>query len=148
MIITICRKPFKGSLVDTIKTEQCGGMNIDGTRIALLEGENTSQPLRSKEGTKGSGGWKNSSPAGSGSINDDWKKGRWPANFIVVKNQVHTLDLQSGDLKSPQSYVRGADGFNNGVFSDQKSIGEVAGTFSLNYGDCGGASRYFKVIDK
>lgn len=54
------------------------------------------------------------------------------------------LDEQSGNGKSPKTYLRNADGFNKTAFG--KGMGESSGKESLNYGDNGGASRYFKQI--
>lgn len=38
MIITICRKPFKRSVCESIVESQCGGINIKKTRIDGSEG--------------------------------------------------------------------------------------------------------------
>jgi site-specific DNA-methyltransferase (adenine-specific) len=57
---------------------------------------------------------------------------------------VKTLDEQSGSSKSPKTYVRGV-GTLEGERVAYANIGEVAGTESKNYGDTGGASRFFYV---
>jgi site-specific DNA-methyltransferase (adenine-specific) len=57
---------------------------------------------------------------------------------------VKTLDEQSGQSKSPKTYVRGV-GTLEGERVAYANIGEVAGTESQNYGDSGGASRFFYV---
>ena len=57
---------------------------------------------------------------------------------------VAELDRQSGGTVSPKTYVRGADGHNEGVYG--QGMGESAGMTSLNYGDTGTASRYFKQM--
>ena len=54
------------------------------------------------------------------------------------------LDRQSGSTQSPKTYVRSADGHNDAIYA--QGIGEPAGATSLNYGDEGGASRYFKQV--
>lgn len=113
MIITIGRKPYEGALVGNILDNQCGGINIEGTRVVL-----------------------------DGSAN-----GRFPANVLLSEGTTTIMDDQSGISRSPKTYVRNADGFNNGVYSDKKMIGEKAGSVSLNFGDEGGASRYFKVVE-
>lgn len=59
---------------------------------------------------------------------------------------VASLDTKSGITKSPKNYVRNADGFNNGGYSDKPMIGQSAGTLSLNHGDAGGTSRFFKQV--
>jgi hypothetical protein len=47
----------------------------------------------------------------------------------------------SGETKSPGTYVRTAPGKNQDTYG--KGVGEDAGVESLNYGDDGGASRFF-----
>lgn len=145
IIITLARKPTKRATTDCVLHTGCGAINIDATRIPLLTGENTGVKPTKKKGAKGSGGWKNTSEY-TGSMNDDWKKGRWPANLLLSTTAKEPLDGQSGILKSPKSYVRKSDGFNNGGYSDKPIIGEKAGTFSINFGDVGGASKYFKIF--
>lgn len=77
MIITIGRKPFKGSLIDNVKIENCGGLNIEDTRIGT-EGGRTNK-----------GGYQNQFVGGTvdyaktGVLSDHTPRGRWGANFIV-----------------------------------------------------------------
>lgn len=137
IIVTLARKPTKRATTDCVMHTGCGAINIDAIRIPT--NEITGRP------THKSNGWKNTSEY-TGSMNDDWKKGRWPANLLLSTTAKEPLDGQSGILKSPKSYIRKSDGFNNGGYSDKPIIGEKAGTFSLNFGDVGGASKYFKVF--
>jgi site-specific DNA-methyltransferase (adenine-specific) len=67
--------------------------------------------------------------------------GRWPANVIFDEVTAGLLDEQSGVSKSPATYTRNADGFGQTSYG----LGESSGTESLNYGDSGGASRFFYV---
>lgn len=80
--IILIRKPLSGTVAQNTLEHGTGGLNIDGCRVPLKEGESTFVQPRSKEGVKGSGGWKNTS-ATTGSMNRDCDKGRWPANVIV-----------------------------------------------------------------
>lgn len=57
---------------------------------------------------------------------------------------VARLDEQSGVLCSPPTYTRSASGFNKGVYGE--GMGQKAGVESLNYGDSGGASRFYKQV--
>ena len=67
------------------------------------------------------------------------------ANWICVEGcPVKALDEQSGVLQSPPTYTRSASGFNEGVYGE--GMGQEAGEESLNYGDTGGASRFFKQV--
>ncbi len=58
---------------------------------------------------------------------------------------VALLDEQSGISRSPKTYNRSADGY--GATAYGKNIGESAGKESLNFGDKGGASRFFKTFE-
>jgi hypothetical protein len=98
MVVTLARKPLLKTLVETIESTLCGGIDIDATRIPLLEGENTGVVPTKKEGGKGSGGWKNTSEY-TGSMTDDWKKGRWAANFLISESTERPLNKQGGFSK-------------------------------------------------
>jgi len=57
---------------------------------------------------------------------------------------VADLDDQSGTSRSPVTYLRASPGWNQQVYG--QGMGEDAGKLSENYGDAGGASRFFKQI--
>jgi len=57
---------------------------------------------------------------------------------------IRIMDEQSGVSKSPNTYTRKSDGFSIGN-SYQKNVGEKIGIESKNFGDSGGASRFFYV---
>ena len=61
---------------------------------------------------------------------------RWDC---VPECPVRMLDEQSGESRSPKTYVRNADGFGKTSYG----FGEPAGRLSQNFGDQGGASRFF-----
>ena len=78
-----------------------------------------------------------------GSVRDDGKES--VANWVCEPGcPAAALDGQSGVLYSPPTYTRSASGFNEGVYGD--GMGQKAGVESLNYGDSGGASRFFKQV--
>lgn len=56
---------------------------------------------------------------------------------------IKILDEQSGETKSPKSYTRNSDGFNDKIYGS--GMGEKSGKQSINFGDSGGASRFFYV---
>jgi DNA modification methylase len=67
------------------------------------------------------------------------EKGRFPANLLVSDDV-----LNDGKItKSPNSYLRKADGFNANSYGE--GMGEPSGKFSKNYGDEGSYSRYFSL---
>lgn len=58
---------------------------------------------------------------------------------------VAALDEQSGESKSPKTYKRNANGYNANSYGN--GMGESEGKESLNFGDSGGASRFFKTFE-
>ena len=72
--IIMARKPLDGKIVDNVIKHGTGGINIDECRIDL-QGDKTSRTLSKPTG------WKCTSEQ-VGTINDDWQKGRYPANVI------------------------------------------------------------------
>lgn len=73
--VIMARKPLDGTVAENVLAQGTGALNIDGCRVGLSSGENTSRKLADPTG------WKNTSLK-VGSVTDDWKKGRWPANLI------------------------------------------------------------------
>jgi len=55
------------------------------------------------------------------------------------------LDGQSGVTRSPESYVRSSKSENVTVWGE--GVGEPEGSVSKNYGDEGGASRFFHQFE-
>ena len=77
MIIAISRKPFKGSLIDNVQNESCGGLNINETRIGVSGGRTNK------------GGYQDTFVGGTvdyaktGVDNDHTPRGRWGAEFLT-----------------------------------------------------------------
>ena len=82
----VARKPLIGTVAANVLEHGTGALNIDGSRIGTEENLGRAQ-YESK-------GWKNTSGM-TGSTNDDWKKGRWPANVILDEYSAGELDEQS-----------------------------------------------------
>jgi len=72
--IVLARKPLIGTVAENVQAWGCGALNVDGCRIETGH-EVTGRPQYESKG------WKNTSGM-TGSVTDDWKKGRWPANLI------------------------------------------------------------------
>jgi hypothetical protein len=142
MVVTIGRKPSGSSVCDCIIENQCGGINIKKTRLSS-KAKTFVDKGREARGT--SYNWANTDRK---ETVYDGSLGRFPANVLISESVCPEMDKQSGVTKSPKTYVRNADGYNNGVYSEKKMIGETAGTVSLNFGDEGGASKFFKVIQE
>jgi site-specific DNA-methyltransferase (adenine-specific) len=94
--ICVARKPLSEKTVaENVLKWGTGGINIDGCRVGLLDGENTGR--NNKEGDNG---WKNSSGGKSGNkLREDEGLellGRFPANIILDEIAGEMLDEQSG----------------------------------------------------
>ena len=85
---------------------------------------------------------------GTGALNVDASRiggpsGRWPANVVLDEDQAAELDRQSGVSKSPA----GSTAYTRSTTGDKYNDPYLKGSrveFS-NYGDTGGASRFFYV---
>jgi site-specific DNA-methyltransferase (adenine-specific) len=97
--IILIRKPPKGTVAQNVLAHGVGGINIDATRIPLQEGENTGVTPQTNKVAEAQRGFRNKS-AKIGSMNEDWKKGRWPANIMLDEVSAEMLDQQSGVQKS------------------------------------------------
>lgn len=137
-IVAIARKPLDGTVVENVSAYGTGAVNVDGCRIAHNE---ECKPMKAQPG-----GNKMYAQAGRYEPTTELKpEGRWPSNVVLASdNAAADLDAQSGVQRSPSTYVRTADSGNVSAYG--KGVGELAGTVSLNYGDTGGASRYFKMV--
>jgi DNA modification methylase len=88
--VIMARKPLKGTVVQNTLEHGCGGINVDGCRVAWSEGEepyvmdNPSGAPRVAMGQLGAGDPRAGSPAG-----------RWPANVILDPEAGALLDAQA-----------------------------------------------------
>jgi site-specific DNA-methyltransferase (adenine-specific) len=130
--VVLARKPLIGTVAENTLAWGVGGMNIDASRIATSDSFG--------------GGAKATSGFVTGYENDGWvagsAKGRWPANVILDESSAHIVDEQSGVTKSPQNYIT-KGGKTNKIYSP--GIGVEQGEWHKEYGDSGGASRFFYV---
>jgi site-specific DNA-methyltransferase (adenine-specific) len=134
--IIMARKPFKGTVKGNVAEWGTGGLNIDASRI---EGrERTEYGLATATRTH-----KNTYGTPTASADFDSSLGRWPANLLLDEDSARLLDEQTGIMQSPSSYVRATDSRNVNAYG--AGIGEKAGTLSQNFGDTGGASRFFYI---
>jgi len=146
--IVLARKPISEKTVaDNVLKWGCGGINVDGGRIGFQSDKdrrsseirhtleqkqhNTYSELKYRDGYK-----------------DDWndsekRTGRFPANVILDETAAAMLDKQSGELgKSAggQSGVKGSNIYKHGATDKNNTVG-------CGFGDTGGASRFFMVIN-
>lgn len=126
--VILARKPLAGTVAQNVQAHGTGALNIDGCRI----GEENTQ--RTQVGTTQV--WEGG--AFSGARTNGSLAGRWPANVLLDEHTAELLDAQTGESKSGvqrRPFGRG------GIWSTQK--GEAPA--GPQYGDSGGASRFFYV---
>jgi DNA modification methylase len=136
--IILIRKPPEGTVADNALKWGVGGINIDSTRIPLQEGETIGVPPQPNKVTEAQRGFRITTEK-IGSMSDDWKKGRWPANIMLDAESAQELDQQSGIQKSGTA---GSKSRAWGV-AGKPTIGKWEAKGSEGYGDTGGASRFF-----
>lgn len=145
MIITIGRKPFKGSMIQNIIENECGALNVDACRIGY--GKSGPDRPHTQVITADKAFW-----GGVRGDNSPTKPrydlvGRFPANLF--------LNHEEGFVLDKQSIARGIHSAGHAKTHDTTRSNGVAtsfgGTKTQNtnggrYGDSGGASRFFKVF--
>ena len=140
MIITVARVPFIGGVCENIKTHQCGGINIAETRLetqakSFLDGGRPpsgnvyvwSQPTQKRD-----------------ALFYDGSKGRFPSNVFITEESGAILDQQSGVSVSTGGRIGNAEGVYAKLGASGFGTGHTKG--DGGYGDIGGASRFYKVI--
>jgi DNA modification methylase len=153
--IVVARKPLIGTVAENVLTHGTGGLNIDASRIGTTDSLYRASSVALPENQEMNEVWREKCKQDPNWVYEANKKtqeksahadklGRWPANLILDEYTAELLDKQSGSSKSPKTYVRGV-GTLEGERVAYANIGEVAGTESKNYGDSGGASRFFYV---
>lgn len=135
----LCRAPLsEKSVTANFEKHGTGVLNIDSARIQSPVGSDGR-----KDGGNSLGVSKVAYGEWTGEYNGASEKhpesarhhaqGRWPANLVLS----HSPECQRVGVKrvagSPKSYVRNADGVNNGIYGE--GMGERAGKFSKNYAD-------------
>ena len=93
MIITISRKPFKGSVIDHIEINGCGAINLDKCRIPT---EGTISQRKGGGDARGQYGMKHT-------IYQEHEKGRYPLNLLLSKHTKAVISKQSEHITSIHS---------------------------------------------
>jgi DNA modification methylase len=125
--IVMARKPVEGTIANNVLKYRTGGLNIDASRIGT--------DLITTTNGKGFAG---SFEGGVNTNGGNTHQGRWPANIILDEQAAELVDEQSGTSKSPKPYV--AEGYKE---TSMFGVGGV--NHAKEYGDSGGASRFFYV---
>jgi site-specific DNA-methyltransferase (adenine-specific) len=134
--ICLARKPLIGTVAENILEYGTGAMNIDGCRVGDIV-QDTSKNGRSAD--------KHKNTVYESGLKEDFEGeitvGRWPANVIFDEEAAKILDEQSGFSRSAKPKMRHSpQGFGEGnVFGE----GTITNRMAVEYGDSGGASRFF-----
>jgi DNA modification methylase len=138
--ICLARKPLsEKTIVDNVLRWGTGGINIDGCRVTMKEGDK-------KVGGFGNAGIGYGDVENNGDYKADWvekEEGRFPANIILDEEAGQALDEQSGISKSnTKNSIKDNDAniFNDG---ENKKTGHKNKIYVGDYSDKGGASRFF-----
>lgn len=140
--IVMGRKPLIGTVAANVLKHGTGALNIDACRIAAgqdyLDKCASVVGLSSNRNGDAYGEW-NGVRADSASSN-----GRWPANVVLDEAMADVLDEQSGTFNTHGGYTGHVSRpRNNGLgLGDDSSR---SGWALDQYGDSGGASRFFYV---
>jgi hypothetical protein len=143
--IVMARKPLIGSVAANVERYGTGGINVDGCRIAYqsdcdrAESEGKNQHTQYKNPHSNRDSYSGDYPPRT---DYDGSKGRWPANVLLDEAAAALLDAQSGERKSPKPYVKHQAGFRTQYVGGAY---QSPGLQSAEYGDTGGASRFFFI---
>jgi site-specific DNA-methyltransferase (adenine-specific) len=126
--VVVGRKPLTGTVAVNVLEWGVGGLNIDGTRIGtetvtINTFDNGAKPFGDAVGEP---------------FTSRQSQGRWPSNVMLDEFTASLVDQQSGVSKSPKPYK--AEGYKD---SSMFGIGGV--NHNSEFGDSGGASRFFYV---
>tara|TARA_B100000287_G_C20042655_1_gene547106 strand:+ start:25 stop:459 length:435 start_codon:yes stop_codon:yes gene_type:complete len=144
MIITVCRKVFKNTVIENIKASYCGAINIDSCRISFQTDGKRKKTKRTPREDNGVWTDSNSGMKKENSVYADADpKGRFPANFIVNYSLINAFpkvnkqaECKTDDKSGWQSlYVGG---------SVKEPVGRTLYLEDNNETAC----KFFKVVGK
>jgi len=134
--IVVARKPLEAKLTVAANVLKygTGALNIDAGRVASGEdhAKNCARTFKS-------GIWAKSGKAKNEITTEANAQGRWPANVILDEEAGQALDAQTSYLHASGNKKKGTAVKETSMFG----IGEGGFGQSTDYGDSGGASRFF-----
>ena len=148
----LIRKPFKGSVAESVRSHGTGALNIGACRISIAPADD----IHAKNPHTQSGFGRDSSPVYGKSASTslyDPTQGRWPSHLLLSHAPgctgggcgkgcpVRRLDEQSGER--PAGRFSGSQAKGLGY---RGATAEADGRPSRSVGDAGGASRYFQTF--
>jgi len=135
--IIVARKPLIGTVAHNVLTHGTGALNIDGSRIGTEVRKNNVNDFSNQHGNQFGNG-KPIIKTGESEVT-----GRWPANIILDEHTAGLLDEQSGFSAKSKRQIGAAPRSNVGHKLSDSSADRSESL--VNYGDSGGASRFFYV---
>src|SRR5690606_25050811 len=133
--VILARKPLCGTVAANVLAHGTGALNIDASRIGTEEIQSSGwtgmDARRHRHGTRPKDYTEGKTPQPS------THTGRWPANVILDEESARLLDQRSGERKSGSGAIRKTAPGLFGMGGDGKA--------NVEYGDTGGASRFFYV---
>jgi site-specific DNA-methyltransferase (adenine-specific) len=147
--IILAMKSCEGTYAENAIKYGVAGLNIDECRIGHNEPLKTTNRSPRKEADNSIGDasvWNsnNNFSNDKNNVASANQKGRWPANVILNEESAAMLDSQSGIIKSGTGAVKKktADGYNGNAYGQES---RPIGSKMVEYGDSGGASRFFYI---
>jgi hypothetical protein len=133
--VGVLRKPFKGTVANNVLTNGCGGLNIDACRIGHFTNTTPSGMARWNDFRHGDDKYPTEETV-------NVKEGRFPANLLLDLSSANMMDSHSGISNGNGKVVRTVK--NRTGFKLSGSLDNVqAADAPDQYGDSGGASRFF-----
>jgi len=141
--VVVARKPLVGTVAGNVLVWGTGGLNIDGCRVAIPDGEKVPR-LNVPYELKSDNGFGQQVDKRMGQmLGNESASGRWPANVVFDRAAGEALDQQSGERPAGTFPAeRGASVATS--FASGKQPGDQA---AHRLTDKGGASRFFTQAD-
>ena len=149
--VIVARKPLVGTVAANVLEYGTGALNIDGTRIPATDGANFKRQVnytglnegwtrpyqQTEDGRQREAEQRLISEAKAESL------GRWPSNVVLDEFTAGLVDEQSGLTAGGKRQVGASPRTNIGHKLSETSADRSEAL--VNYGDSGGASRFFYV---
>jgi site-specific DNA-methyltransferase (adenine-specific) len=145
--IVMARKPLsEKSIAENVLKHGTGGINIDGSRIEMKQGDKMDIRRYNEYHDTFSSYEEGESPKGKEYIvNEPHEGGRFPANIIFDEEAGQLLDEQSGERGNGWKKNYGKEDYNGLQYSSSTQQCIFGGGYNgkNTYSDKGGASRFF-----
>jgi site-specific DNA-methyltransferase (adenine-specific) len=122
--ILLARKPMTGTVAENVLAHGTGALNVDGCRVGSGGQLRWEKPRDM--------GYHGGSDSGTVAALES-AAGRWPPNVVLDEDAAERLDAQSGERPGRGDYRSKCE--TPSAFTGQRD--------GFNYGDSGGASRFF-----